>query len=71
MINGNFTGKKLQDYFNGQKSDWYNARKIVNGNDKKYTIGDYGMEFFAAISFNYVQFKRLKKGLKKCEVCTQ
>ncbi|WP_299680079.1 glycoside hydrolase family 19 protein [uncultured Tenacibaculum sp.] len=54
MINGVFTGKALKDYFNENKSDWYNARRIVNGTDKMYTIGDYGKEFFAAISFNYI-----------------
>ncbi|UII76529.1 hypothetical protein LV716_01700 [Flagellimonas sp. HMM57] len=54
MVNGIFTGKKLMDYFNANTSDWYNARKIVNGNDKKFIIGDYGKEFFAAISFDFI-----------------
>ncbi|MEM7485351.1 MAG: glycoside hydrolase family 19 protein [Bacteroidota bacterium] len=54
MVNGIFTGKKLMDYFTVDISDWYNARKIINGNDKKFIIGDYGKEFFAAISFNFI-----------------
>lgn len=53
MINGTFTGKALRHYFNENKSDWYNARRIINGTDKMYLIGDYAKEFFAAISFDY------------------
>ena len=55
MTSGNFTGKSLGHYFNENKTDWYNARRIINGTDKMYLIGDYGKDFFAAISFNYYQ----------------
>lgn len=34
MMKGSFTGKKLSDYINSSKQDFYNARKIVNGLDK-------------------------------------
>ncbi|MGL5131698.1 MAG: glycoside hydrolase family 19 protein [Planktothrix sp.] len=29
MMNGSFTGKKLSDYINGNKADYYNARRTV------------------------------------------
>jgi putative chitinase len=34
MIKGAFTGKKLSDYFNASKTDWVNARRIINGTDR-------------------------------------
>lgn len=34
MSEGHFTGKKLSDYITLSRSDFYNARKIVNGMDK-------------------------------------
>lgn len=34
MINGVFTGKRLQDYIVGEKCDYVNARRIINGVDK-------------------------------------
>jgi putative chitinase len=48
MVEGWFTGKKLADYF-GAKSNWTNARRIINGTDKAATIADYALEFFAAL----------------------
>lgn len=39
MAEGWFTGKKLGDYFNNQKTDWVNARKIINGRDRDREIG--------------------------------
>jgi predicted chitinase len=49
MIYGVFTGKKLHNYFNDQKEDWLNARRIINGLDKAELIADYGKQYFAAI----------------------
>jgi putative chitinase len=51
MAKGSFTGKKLSDYFNSTKSDWVNARKIINGLDKATLIAGYGKDFYAAISY--------------------
>lgn len=31
MLEGWFTGKKLSDYFNANRTDYYSARKIING----------------------------------------
>ena len=31
MFNGRLTGKKLADYINADKADYYNARHVVDG----------------------------------------
>lgn len=38
MKGGLFTGRKLSDFFNKNGSDFYHARKIVNGMDKAKKI---------------------------------
>lgn len=40
MQRGWFTGKKLSDYITLQKSDFYNARRIVNGTDRQQDFAD-------------------------------
>lgn len=51
MEHGSFTGRKLADYFapQSEKSDWINARRIINGTDCAAQIATYGQEFFAAL----------------------
>lgn len=49
MIEGWFTTKKLADYFAGDKADWTNARRIINGTDKAALIAGYGQTFLAAL----------------------
>jgi hypothetical protein len=49
MAEGWFTGKKLSDYFSGEKSDWRNARRIVNGTDRAGLIAGYARAFHAAL----------------------
>ena len=51
MIAGWFTGKKLADYFNPSTGDWRNARRIVNGLDKADLIKDFGLKYYAALSY--------------------
>lgn len=51
MTDGWFTGKKLSDYFVGEKSDWTGARRIINGTDKAAQIGEYGKKYYAAIAY--------------------
>lgn len=41
MLNGDFTGKRLADYFNEKITDPFNARKIINGLDKARLIQGY------------------------------
>lgn len=49
MIEGWFTTRKLSQYFKGERADWVNARKIINGLDKANTIADYAKLFRAAL----------------------
>lgn len=51
MFRGIFTGKKLSDYFNATKEDWFNARKIINGTDRANDIANYAKVFYSAIAY--------------------
>jgi hypothetical protein len=46
MRDGLFTGKKFADYFNNLKTDWVNARRIINGTDKAEKIAGHAKDFF-------------------------
>jgi len=46
---GTFTGKKLSNYIHGQKRDFVNARRIVNGTDKAKMIAEYALRFHQAL----------------------
>lgn len=48
MVDGWFTTKKLSDYFN-DKSDWINARRIVNGTDRANLIAGHAWKFHDAL----------------------
>ena len=41
MVNGVFTGLKLDNFIAGNTVDYVGARKIINGTDKAYMIADY------------------------------
>ena len=45
MMDGDFTGAKLGDYVDLQKSDFYNARRVVNGTDKAAQIAEIATEY--------------------------
>lgn len=45
MRRGLFTGRKLSDYFTEKTTDYYNARKIINGLDKAIALQVYAFEF--------------------------
>lgn len=49
MRNGIFTTRKLSDYFNEEKSDPINARRIINGLDKAELILCYYNNFLNSI----------------------
>jgi putative chitinase len=49
MIEGWFTGKYLDQYFNGGEDDPVNARQIINGNDKDTLIAGYHQSFVQAL----------------------
>ncbi|MER8481165.1 hypothetical protein [Mesorhizobium sp. M1322] len=44
---GTFTGKKLADYITLAKSDFTNARRIVNGTDKAASIASIALDYDA------------------------
>lgn len=46
---GDFTGKSLEHYFNESKTDWYNARRIINGLDKAKEVSSYARKFYKAL----------------------
>jgi putative chitinase len=49
MAEGWFTGKKLSDYLNETKTDWFSARRIINGSDKAGMIADLAKMYFKAL----------------------
>lgn len=49
MLEGWFTGKKLNDYINDYVIDYYNARRVVNGTDKAEQIKSYAIWFEKAL----------------------
>lgn len=50
MERGTFTGKKLGDYFTPTKSDWINARRIINGTDEAAAIANIAKAFFTDLT---------------------
>lgn len=50
MTLGLFTGKKLGDYFHIGRSDWTNARRIINGTDHAVAIGEVAQHMFTGLS---------------------
>lgn len=49
MVEGVFTGKKLDDYITGEKADYYGARAIVNGTDRAELIADLAERYEKAL----------------------
>lgn len=49
MINGLFTGVGLKRYFTATKTDWFNARRIINITDKAKLIEDYAIILHKAL----------------------
>jgi hypothetical protein len=50
MTQGLFTGVNLERYFNDQREDWVNARKIINGTDRAELIALYGKRFYLCLT---------------------
>jgi hypothetical protein len=49
MTEGWFTGKKLSDYFTATKTDWINARRIINGTDRAAEFAGFARDFYGAL----------------------
>ena len=50
MNKGMFTGKKLSDYINSKKCDFFNARRIINGIDCAQQIADKAAEYYSLLA---------------------
>lgn len=46
---GTFTGKRLSDYITLQRSDFTNARRVINGTDRAALIAGYATQFDALL----------------------
>lgn len=49
MFNGSFTGRKLGDYIKSGLTDYYNARRVVNGLDRASLLEGYARSFQTAL----------------------
>ena len=61
---GWFTGKKLSHYITLRKSDFVNARRIINGTDKKHEIAALAKKYDAALldeDYGVTNHKPLRK----------
>lgn len=47
---GIFTRRKMSDYFTPTMTDWFHARRIINGLDQATRIAGYASAFYAAIN---------------------
>lgn len=50
MYDGDFTGKAFRHFFTDDKTDWYNARTIINGHDRASEIAGYAEKYHNALS---------------------
>lgn len=51
MMEGIFTGKKLNDYINNTQADYFTARKIVNGTDRAKLIEEYTLKILSNLEY--------------------
>ncbi|WP_298324262.1 glycoside hydrolase family 19 protein [Asticcacaulis sp.] len=51
MTEGLFTGKKLEDFFHDDVTDWKNARKIINGLESADLVAGHAVKFYMALSY--------------------
>jgi predicted chitinase len=49
MRDGLFSGRKLSEYFNTSRTDWRNARRIVNGLDRADAVAGHAKVIFAGL----------------------
>lgn len=50
MCDGDFTGKRLANFFTDSLTDWVEARTIVNGHDRAHDVAAYAVDFVNAIT---------------------
>lgn len=72
MAQGWFTGKKLSDYLSSARTDYVNARRIINGTDKAELIASYAKEAEEAIRMaqgEHIERDIIKNGSQGDDVC--
>ncbi len=52
MRDGVFTGRKLSYYVNDERSDYFEARRVINGMDRAAVIADYANGFYQILKSN-------------------
>ncbi len=50
FMEGLFTGKKISHYINDQKTDYFNARRCINGTDRAGLIKEFAQKFERCLS---------------------
>lgn len=55
MRQGLFTGKKLSDYINSSKTDYVEARRVVNGTDRAETLANYAKRIESVLNVALVR----------------
>lgn len=51
MMEGWYTGRRLADFFNAEREDWRNARRVINGVDEADRVAGYARLYYAALSY--------------------
>lgn len=51
MMEGWYTGRRLADFFNAEREDWRNARRVINGLDQADRVAEYAQLYYAALSY--------------------
>jgi putative chitinase len=65
MREGWFTGKKLADYIDLRHSDFFNARRIVNGTDRAENVARFAREYDAELKrIGYGEVDEPRRGLE-------
>lgn len=54
MFNGTFTGKKITDFINNSKKDYYNARQVINGHDRAKEIATIALNFETCLKVSQI-----------------
>lgn len=67
---GWFTGSKLSDYITLQKSDFLNARRIINGTDKKEEIAKIAVQYDTMLRVNGYEGDRINVDVPPAKTST-
>lgn len=57
MQHGLFTGVGLPRYFNAERTDWLNARKVINAMDRAEVVAEYAQQYYRILSYQEKVYK--------------